>query len=73
MFLKQYHAGLEELIHIVLPHSYMTLGNDFGRLQPFNHLKLAKHVFLYKKVEADLTTTSFCRVIDSFQLNNFIC
>ena len=46
MFLKQYHAGLEEVIHISWPHSAMTQGPGHRHFLPFNHLKLAKHVFL---------------------------
>ena len=46
MFLKQYHAELEEVIHIVLAHSAMTWGHDLWHFRPLNHLKLSKHVFL---------------------------
>ena len=50
MFLKQYHAGLEEVIHIVLaPYSAMTWGHDLRHIRPLNHLISSKYVFLSEK------------------------
>ena len=49
MFLKQYNAGLDEVIHIGLAPFAMTLGHDLGHLRSMNHLELANHVFLKEK------------------------
>ena len=64
MFLKQYHAGLEEVIHIV------TMGPGPSAFPTIESFKIVPTCLSLRKVEVDLKTTSLCRVIDSFQLNN---
>ena len=63
MFRQQYQSGLKVVIRDVLPH--------LRHFRPSNHLKLSKGVFFFKRgVYVDFTSSSFCEVIDLFQLNN---